>query len=155
MRISDWSSDVCSSDLRSIPWTIATARIRDRFTLRSGRHHFFDCRSFNPALPQHRVREQPFESRVLLLKRAQPLRFRYLQATELGLPRIIGRARPAVLPAKIRNHPTRLGLLQAADNLLFRKPLPLHLSVPSIGSPLAPPGGENGGRVTRSAFARA
>src|SRR3546814_11568196 len=91
MRISDWSSDVCSSDLRSIPWTIATARIRDRFTLRSGRHHFFDCRSFNPALPQHRVREQPFESRVLLLKRAQPLRLRYLQATELGLPRIIGR----------------------------------------------------------------
>src|SRR3546814_16809433 len=124
MRISDWSSDVCSSDLRSIPWTIATARIRDRFTLRSGRHHFFDCRSFNPALPQHRVREQPFESRVLLLKRAQPLRLRYLQATELGLPRIIGRARPSVLPAKIRPPRTPLPLPPDAANHLFRKQPP-------------------------------
>src|SRR3546814_18218547 len=145
MRISDWSSDVCSSDLRSIPWTIATARIRDRFTLRSGRHHFFDCRSFNPALPQHRVREQPFESRVLLPKRAQPLRLRYLQATELGLPRIIGRARHAVLPAKIRHQRPRLGLLQAADNHTFTKPPPLHLSLLSIAPPLPTTAGEKRG----------
>ncbi|WP_235515964.1 hypothetical protein, partial [Sphingomonas sp. Leaf32] len=40
------------------------------------------------------------------------------------------------------------GLLQDADDLLFRKLLPLHLSVPFRGRTLAPTGGKNGGHVT-------
>ncbi|MBU1825956.1 MAG: ankyrin repeat domain-containing protein, partial [Alphaproteobacteria bacterium] len=48
-----------------------------------------------------------------------------------------------------RDHRARFGLLQDADNLFFRKLLPLHLSVPSSGRTLASTGGENGGQVTR------
>ncbi|MCK8458435.1 acyltransferase family protein, partial [Sphingomonas faeni] len=48
-----------------------------------------------------------------------------------------------------------LGLLQDADDLLFRKLLPLHLSVPFRGRTLAPTGGKNGGHVNWRTYATA
>jgi hypothetical protein len=47
----------------------------------------------------------------------------YLQAAELRLPCVVGRARHTVPAAKLRDHCPHLGLLQNAD-LLFRKLLP-------------------------------
>jgi hypothetical protein len=83
-----------------------------------------------------------------------PLRIGHVKPTELGLPGIIGRARHPVPTAHIRHHRACLGLLHNADDLLFRKLLPLHLSFPSSGRTLAPTGGKNGGHVTASILRR-
>lgn len=60
----------------------------------------------------------------------------------------VGGARHPVRAAQLRHHRTRLGLLQDADDPLFRKPLPLHSSVPSKGRSPGPGGWRNGGQVT-------
>ena len=42
----------------------------------------------------------------------------HLQAAELRLPRVVGRARHTVLAGQYNHHGTRLGVLQDADDLL-------------------------------------
>jgi hypothetical protein len=73
----------------------------DGLSLHSGRHHFFDSRSFSAALSRHRVRQQLLQPSVLPLKLLQPPRFGYVQAAELALPGVEGRLADPVLAAQI------------------------------------------------------
>ncbi len=61
----------------------------------------------------------------------------YVQGGSLQLDHATATAADWMSPSEIfakRHHRARLGLLQDADNLLFPKLLPLHLSVPSFRS---------------------
>src|SRR3546814_1195455 len=67
MRISDWSSDVCSSDLKDIRQIVPARFMRDRVLLESAalaHWNGFPCQkrfiAFEPLGPQHqRVRRDP------------------------------------------------------------------------------------------------
>jgi hypothetical protein len=82
------------------------------------------CRGF-----QHLVGKQFLQLRVLVLQRLQPPGVGQVHPAVLSLPIIKGRLGNAVFAAKIRNLRDRLLLAQNPDDLLFRKPLPLHPSV--------------------------
>ena len=107
--------------------------MRDRLPLRGGRYHFFDSRSFRPALSSIVSASSSLEPCVLLLERPQTLRVGHFQTAEFRLPRVVGRARHPVLPTQLGHHCARLGLLQDADDLLFRELLPLHSVRPFEG----------------------
>ncbi|MCY1174202.1 hypothetical protein D9M73_143960 [compost metagenome] len=117
-----------SSLIPSAVWRCATAsRFPAGVTI-------FESWSFRPALSSIVF----VSSRLSRAFSSSSARSRFASDTssppELSLPCIIGRARHPVPPAQIRHYRTRLGLLQGADDLLFRKLLPLHLSVPSSGA---------------------
>src|SRR5690606_33430313 len=67
--------------------------------------------------------------RILLFQRPQALGVGHLHPPILRLPVIQGRFAHPVLAGQIGRLRTRLVLAQNPDDLLFRKPLPLHLSV--------------------------
>src|SRR5690606_1666139 len=67
--------------------------------------------------------------RILLFQSPPALCVGHLHPSMLRLPVIQGRCAHPVLAGQIGRLRTRLVLAQNPDNLLFRKPLPLHLSV--------------------------
>jgi hypothetical protein len=101
--------------------------MRDSFALGDGPYHFFD-RSSRSAAASSICSASSFFN-LAFLKLAQSLSLRDVHAAELCLPIVQRRFRDPVLPRKIGGLRTRLMLAQHADNLLFRKPGSLHLSV--------------------------
>ena len=73
--------------------------------------------------------QQLLQLGVLVLKRLQPLGLGDVHPAVLGLPIVKRRFRNAVLAGEIGGLGTGLMLLQHANNLFFRKPCTLHLSV--------------------------
>jgi hypothetical protein len=78
---------------------------------------------------QHGISQQPFQPRVLILERLQPLGLRDFRPTELGLPFVDARVADATLAAQIGDRNAGLMLLQDSDDLLFRKAATLHALV--------------------------
>src|SRR5690606_7789235 len=104
-------------------------QMRDGFALGGGPYHFFDRSSRSARCFQHLVGEQLLQLRILLFQRPQALGVGHLHPPILRLPVIQGRFAHPVLAGQIGRLRTRLVLAQNPDDLLFRKPLPLHLSV--------------------------
>ena len=83
--------------------------------------HPFQCLEVQRLLGHHLL--QPA---VLVLQLPQPPRLAHLQTPVLRLPPMVGLGTDAVLPANLfRLHPP-FPFLQHPDNLLLRKPAPLH-----------------------------
>jgi hypothetical protein len=74
----------------------------------------------------------------------------YLHAAVLGLPVVKRRFRDAVLARQIRRLRPGLVLLQHPDDLIFREPCSLHLSVLQEGRTLNPVEENLSGRSTRA-----
>ena len=97
---------------------------------------------------QHGVGQQPFQPRVLVLERLQPLGLRDLQPAELGLPFVDGGVADAMLAAQFGNLNADLMLLQNPDDLLFRKAATLHALVLVVGQNELQTGLSRRGKVT-------
>ena len=102
----------------------------DRLSPGGGRHHFFAISSFSAGIVEHGVGEQPLQLGVLVFQSLQPLRLRYVQAAEFGLPLVEGRAAHPMLPAQLGGRHARFLLPQDRNDLLFREPRSLHQSGP-------------------------
>src|SRR6266567_8839654 len=75
---------------------------------------------------QHGIGQQPFQPRVLVIQRLQPLGLRDFQPAELGFLFVDAGVADAMLAAKIGDRNAGLMLLQNPDDLLFRKAIALH-----------------------------
>ena len=112
----------------------------NRFPLCHGRHHLFCEKVLQRRVVQHGIRQKALELRVLVLERPQPLRLRNFHGALLRLPVVDRRLGYAVPPRQICGDVSP-SLLQHPDNLLFRKPLALHLVRPRLGRTLIATGG--------------
>src|ERR1700678_2260940 len=75
-----------------------------------------------------------------------------IHAAVLGLPVVKRRFRDAVLARQIRRLRPGLVLLQHPDDLIFREPCSLHLSVLQEGRTLNSPGGKSQWQVTCGSY---
>jgi len=103
-------------------------QMRDTFALGGGPYHFCE-RLAERGCVQHLLGEQLLQLRVLVLELLQPLGLGDVPAAVLGLPAVKRRFRDAVLARQIGGLRPGLVLLQHTNDLLFREPCSLHLSV--------------------------
>lgn len=127
---------------------MALHKMRDRLPLRSGRYHFSE-EILQGRIVEHRIRQQPLQPGVLVLKALQPLGLADIHPAILGLPLVDGRIADAVLAAQIGHGNPSLVLLQNADDLVFGKPAALRLWSFRLGQSLPQTGLGGGGNVTR------
>ena len=73
---------------------------------------------FQSRIVEHRICQEPFQLRVLVFQRLQPLGFGYVHAAEFGLPFIDAGIADAVLAARLRDRRVGQSLLQ---NGLFQR----------------------------------
>src|SRR3984885_10598399 len=103
--------------------------MRDAFALDGGPYHFFDRSSRSAAASNHLLGQKLLQFGVLVLELLQPFGLGDIHAAILGLPVVKRRFRDAVLARQIRGLRPGLVLLQHPNDLLFREPCSLHLSV--------------------------
>ena len=126
----------------------------DSFPLGGGPHHFFcekltQCRGI-----QHRICQKPLQLAVLVLQSFQALGIGHVHPAELRPPVIQRGFRDAVLAGQVSRLHTSLMLPQNSNDLLFRKPLPLHCPSPSLGRTLNLSGGNLQWQVTQLHYAK-
>src|SRR5580704_10808532 len=102
--------------------------MRDSLALGGGPYHFFDRSSRNAAASSI-CSASSFFSLAFSSSSCRSRLARDVHPAEFGLPIVQRRFRNAVLARQIGRLRTRLMLAQHANNLLFRKPGSLHLSV--------------------------
>src|ERR1700722_19149003 len=99
---------------------------------------------------QHPLCQNLLQFGVLVLELLQPFGLGDIHAAVLGLPVVKRRFRHAVLARQIRRLRSGLVLLQNPDDLIFREPCSLHLSVLQEGRTLNPRGGKSQWQVKLS-----
>src|SRR5690606_27888784 len=87
----------------------------------------FSQQIFQNHVVQHRIRQQAFQLRVLVLELLQPLCVRQVHPAILGLQLVEGRGAQPVLPAKLGGRQTRLMFLDHPDDLRLGKTAFPHL----------------------------
>lgn len=80
-----------------------------------------DIAYFQSGVVEHRICQEPFQLRVFVFQRLQPLGLGHVHATEPGFPFIDTGIADAVLATKLRDRRARLVLLQNADDLFVCK----------------------------------
>ncbi|MGZ2475189.1 hypothetical protein ACVI1N_003480 [Sinorhizobium medicae] len=98
---------------------------------------------------EHRICQKPFQLRVLVFQRLQPLGFGYVHAAELGFPFIDAGIADAVLAATLRDGRASLVLLPNGDDLFVCETVALHSLVLSTVQSLLQNGLFQRGKVTR------
>nr|GAJ37577.1 insertion element ISR1 hypothetical 30.8 kDa protein A [Bradyrhizobium sp. DOA9] len=155
--------------MSGISWSCGSSRWLYTPAVRSSRGHPRDARQLSawprtsPLLSQevlqgrvvqHGVGQQPFQPRVLVLQRLQPLGLRDLHPTELGFPFVDAGVANAMLAAQIGDRYAGLMLLQNPDDLFFRKSAALHALVLVVGQSELQTGLSPWGKVTVASAAR-
>lgn len=91
---------------------------------------------FQRGVVEPRICQEPFQLRVFVFQRLQPLGLRHVPAAERGFPFIDTGIADAVLATKLRDRRARLVLLQNADDLFVCKTVALNSLVLSMGQSL-------------------